>query len=82
MKSGEGVLNRTPQTIEAAKTGHERKLKAAFESLQGGSRDPDGGTRLGVSSRTPGRVRFATPPHASGLVHKNSNTIGLAAIAR
>ena len=55
MKPGERVLNRTPQTIEAAKTEHERKLKAAFESLQGGSRDPDGGTRLGVSSRTPGR---------------------------
>ncbi len=56
MKSGDGFLKRTPQTTKAAKAGHERKLKAAFELLQGGSRDPDGGTCLGVSSRTLGRL--------------------------
>lgn len=56
IKSGEGFLKWTPQTIKAAKAGHERKLKAAFELLRGGSREPDSGTCLGVSSRTPGRV--------------------------
>ena len=33
MKSGEGFLKWTPETIKAAKAEYERKLKAAFELL-------------------------------------------------